>query len=736
MKFFGNKCESCQLTRVEGLTPLGDATRNYDFIIALAGNPNTGKSTLFNALTGLQQHTGNWPGKTVARKEGGFKFGGKIYKIIDLPGTYSLMAHSEDEEITRNYLFFEKPDVTVIVADATRLERNLNLILQILAITDKAVLALNMIDEAEKKGIHIDERHLSRLLGIPVVKTNARMRFGLEALLQTIEQVATGKIKTRPLRLRFSSPELQRALKQIDKELKKILPGLKNREWIALRLLAGDKFIEESLRHPGRFYGIQTAPGIEDAVERLLQSVKRIRIENQDRFYDIITENIYETARRIIDETLITGKERIHSPLEVKLDRIITHKIYGFIIMFLMLGFVLWLTIKGANYPSQLLGDLLIGKIYPALKTLAGQMHLPGWLAGMLIDGVYLTTAWVVSVMLPPMAIFFPLFTLLEDFGFLSRIAFNLDKIYKKSGAHGKQALTMTMGFGCNAAAVVSTRIIDSPRERLLAIITNNFSLCNGRWPGQILLATIFIGAMVPEKWSGLAAMLAVTTIATLGIFMSFAGSWFLSKTLLRGEPSAFYLELPPYRIPQIRKTLYTSFIERTLIVLWRAIVFAAPAGLVIWLVANTHIGGESLAAYIVDFLDKPAAWLGLNGIILLAFIIGIPANEIIIPAVLMLTILLFDIDLTGVQKGMLTELSDTQSVKQILTAGGWTLLTAVNYMLLSLLHNPCSTTIYTIYKETKSIKWTAIATFFPLLIGIIILFLITVIYSLTAGAV
>ena len=726
MKWFESKCEACQYSPVKGLNPLGTNVSSFDFRIALAGNPNTGKSTLFNALTGMRQHTGNWPGKTVERKEGAFEFDGKIFKIIDLPGTYSLMAHSEDEEVARNYLFFENPDVTVIVADATRLERNLNVVLQILAMTGKAVLALNMIDEAEKKGIQIDVRHLSRLLGIPVIKTNARMRYGLDALLLTVKDLAEGKIKTRPLRLRFSTTSLKQAVDQIVKELKNILPGLPNKEWIALRLLSGDKIIEESLLAPEKYYGIRTANGIFDAVKRLLKTVKRIRIENHDRFYDIITEDIYETAHKIVAQTVLTGRSRTHTPLEVKLDRILTHKVYGFMIMFVMLGLVLWITIKGANYPSEWLNNVLVGKLYPALKSFAADAHWPHWLSGVLIDGMYLTTAWVVSVMLPPMAIFFPLFTLLEDFGFLPRIAFNLDNIYKKSGAHGKQALTMTMGFGCNAAAVVSTRIIDSPRERLLAIITNNFSLCNGRWPGQILLASIFIGALVPEQWSGVVAMLAVTGIAVFGIAMSFFGSWILSRTLLRGEPSAFYLELPPYRVPQIRKTIYTSFIERTLTVLWRAVVFAAPAGVVIWLVANVHIGGESLAYHIVDFLDNPAYWFGINGIIVLAFIIGIPANEIIIPAILMLTILLFHIDLSGVEKGVLTELSDMQSVKYILTAGGWTLLTAVNYMLLSLLHNPCSTTIYTIYKETGSVKWTLVATFFPLSIGLVLLFIIT----------
>jgi len=423
------------------------------------------------------------------------------------------------------------------------------------------------------------------------------------------------------------------------------------------------------------------------------------------------------------DQVIIDGRRTVHKTMDQRIDAWVTHKVFGFIIMFLLLALILWLTIKGANYPSEWLNALLIGQLYPWLKEVSAQW--PQWISGPLIDGMYLTTAWIVSVMLPPMAIFFPLFTLLEDFGYLPRVAFNLDKLYKKSGAHGKQALTMTMGFGCNAAAVVSSRIIDSPRERLIAIITNNFSLCNGRWPVQILLATLFIGPLVPEQWSSWAAMGAVVGVALLGISMSFLGSWLLSRTILRGEVSAFYLELPPYRIPRFWKTIYTSLIERTLIVLWRAVVFAAPVGLLIWIITHWHIGDATLAAHLVNLLDKPATWIGLNGIILLAFIIGIPANEIIIPAVLMLIVLIYGIDLQGVRQGVLTDLSDPQLVKELLVRSGWTLATAVNFMLLSLMHNPCSTTIYTIYKETKSWKWTLVATLFPLLTGILVLLLL-----------
>ena len=465
-------------------------------------------------------------------------------------------------------------------------------------------------------------------------------------------------------------------------------------------------------------------------IDNIIELSNELRWQIGDDFHDNLTESIYADAADIVKDTVQIDNTEKRFRLDAKIDKIVTSKTFGFPIMFLILGTVLWLTIVGANYPSALLADLLLDTIHPVLKNGAASINMPWWLGGFLIDGVYLAVAWVIAVMLPPMAIFFPMFTLLEDFGYLPRVAFNLDNLFKKSGAHGKQALTMSMGFGCNAAGVVATRIIDSPRERLIAIITNNFSLCNGRWPTQILIATIFIGAVVPAAVSSLAALMAVIGIAVLGMAFMFAVSWALSKTVLKGEVSTFNLELPPYRPPRFWKTIYTSLIDRTLIVLWRAVVFAAPAGAVIWLISNLYIGNESIAAWAIDSFDGFGFLLGLNGVILLAYIVAIPANEIVIPTILMLTVLVTGIS-GGSGAGVMFELDSVNATAEILKAGGWTLLTAINLMLFSLLHNPCSTTIYTIYKETKSVKWTVFASIMPVILGFVVTFLVAQVWRI-----
>ena len=715
-----NICDTCALNPSASLKPLGEEAGTYHYTIALAGNPNTGKSTVFNALTGLRQHTGNWPGKTVTRAEGSFSFHDQRYRIIDLPGTYSLLSTSEDEEVARDFILFGKPDVTVIVVDASRLERNLSLALQILEITDKAVLCLNLMDEARRHHITIDTRTLSRDLGIPVVATSARTKEGIPDLLFAIEEVVSGKFQTKKQTYIDLPKENAEAIAELQSALSELNPELPNTRWLAMRLIEGDESVQKGVEE-GTF-SAENNPEKQSRVLRIADEYHKIL---GDSYRNDLVEAIYAQATILINASVSTDFSARSFRVDRAIDRVVTHKIWGFPIMFLLLAGVLWITIIGANYPSQWLTDLFVGWLYPLLKDGANALHFPWWLSGFLIDGVYLATTWVISVMLPPMAIFFPLFTLLEDFGYLPRVAFNLDKLFRTAGAHGKQALTMSMGFGCNAAGVVATRIINSPREKLIAIITNNFSLCNGRWPTQILIATLFIGALVPKQWSGTVAMLAVIGIAVLGIAFSFLTSWLLSKTLLKGESSFFVLELPPYRPPRFFQTLYTSLIDRTLIVLWRAIVFAAPAGAVIWLICNLQIAQQPIALWLIQGLDPIGVFIGLNGVILLAYIVAIPANEIVIPTVLMLTTMVLGQTAVGEGAGVLMEASTSQ-VGVLLHAGGWTLLTAVNLMLFSLLHNPCSTTIYTIYKETQSKKWTLIATLLPVLYGIVVCFLVT----------
>jgi ferrous iron transport protein B len=701
----------------------------------LAGNPNTGKSTVFNALTGLRQHTGNWPGKTVVRAEGGFDLDGRRAKLIDLPGTYSLQAGSADEEVARDFVLFGQPDVTVVVVDATRLERNLNLVLQVLEITDRVVVCVNLMDEAKRHGLEVDADRLEAELGVPVVATVARRERGIAELLTAIDEVARGTRRTRPFRIERHAPEVESVVGDLASTVESAFPGLPNARWVALRLLNADDRVEAAVRADalGRLRN-GTWPNPETAsrepstrARRVLARATELRWKLSPAFHDQVTARLYREARRVA-LACVTQHASARRDWDSLLDRILTSRVLGLPAMLLVLAVVFWITISGANVPSTVLAGLLIDDLHPILGRFLLTLGAPEWLRGILVDGVYLSTAWVVSVMLPPMAIFFPLFTLLEDFGYLPRVAFNLDRLFQAAGAHGKQALTMCMGFGCNAAGVVSTRVIDSPRERLVAILTNNFSLCNGRWPTQILLASIFIGVLAPAHLAGFVSAAAVVTVAVLGIGAMFVASWLLTRTVLRGEATTFSLELPPYRRPRVLQTLYTSLIDRTLIVLWRAIVFAAPAGAVIWLVANVDVGGQSVAELVVGWLDPIGLLLGLNGVILLAYVIAIPANEIVIPTVLMLTALTI-----GGTAGTLFEPESAAATGDWLRAGGWTLLTGVNVMLFSLLHNPCSTTLYTIYRETNSARWTAVAAVLPLLMGATVCFLVAQLWRLAS---
>ncbi|WP_025126056.1 ferrous iron transport protein B [Myroides odoratimimus] len=718
-------CDICDLNATAELKKLGESSGKFDYTIALAGNPNTGKSTIFNALTGLKQHTGNWPGKTVTRAEGNFQFKDSKYKIIDLPGTYSLMSTSEDEEVARDFILFGRPDVTVVVVDAGRLERHLSLVVQIQEITNKVVVCLNLMDEAQRHGVEIDVRGLSRDLGVPVIPTSARRKEGITDLLVAIDQVATGKYVPEHKTISGISGESREAVQQVASKLLSIDADLPSPSWLAMRLIQQDTTIQSALVNQTLSTKVNNE-NIKEVITLAAHYHEKLGLDYSDNVAGAIFTQVSKTVKSTVKSDMNQRAFRV----DRMIDNVVTSKRFGFPIMLLMLGGILWLTIIGSNYPSSALSTLLLEELYPILKSGAESLHFPWWLSGFLVDGVYLATAWVIAVMLPPMAIFFPLFTLLEDFGYLPRVAFNLDRLFKGAGAHGKQALTMSMGFGCNAAGVVSTRIINSPREKLIAIITNNFSLCNGRWPTQILMASIFIGALVPSYLSNTISTLAVVGIVVLGIGFTFFTSWMLSKTMLKGQASFFTLELPPYRPPRVLQTIYTSLIDRTLIVLWRAIVFAAPAGAVIWLICNIDIGDKSIALWTIQGLDPIGIFLGLNGVILLAYIVAIPANEIVIPTVLMLTAMVLGDASIGEGAGVMFEVSDGEIVT-ILHMAGWTTLTGVNLMLFSLLHNPCSTTIYTIFKETNSVKWTTVASLLPVLFGVIVCFVVAQLWYL-----
>ena len=610
-----------------------------DKVIALAGNPNVGKSTVFNALTGMKQHTGNWPGKTVTNAQGYCNSPSNSYVVVDIPGTYSLLAHSAEEEIARNFICSKNPDAVVVVCDATCLERNLNLVLQISQICKNMVVCLNLMDEAKRKGIYIDTKKLADLLKIPVVPIIARRKKGLSELLSAIDCVIENSTVTE----------------------------------------------NESLCN--------------------------------DFFCDKTAEVTVKKAEEIAKEVVSYEREP-YSGFDKKADKILTSKLFGYPIMLGFLALILWLTISGANYPSQILSSAF-ASFETVLESIFTAFNAPDWLYGALVLGVYRVVTWVVAVMLPPMAIFFPLFTILEDLGYLPRVAYNLDKPFKHCCACGKQSLTMCMGFGCNAAGVVGCKIIDSPRERLLAILTNNFVPCNGRFPILISVLTMFF--VTSSIYSSLLSALLLTLIILFGIVATFAVTKLLSKTLLKGMPSSFTLELPPYRIPKVTDVVVRSIFDRTLFVLKRAVAVAAPAGLIIWVLANLQIGDVSLLRYCANFLDPFAQIMGIDGVILIAFILGLPANEIVIPIAVMIYL----------SQGTLVEMNNLLEMKQLLISNGWTWVTAVNVMIFTVMHWPCSTTLQTIKKETGGIKWTVLSALLPTVIGVLMCICFTAVANL-----
>lgn len=671
-------------------------------IIALAGNPNVGKSTVFNALTGLHQHTGNWPGKTVSNASGYFNFNNSTYKIYDLPGIYSILAHSEEEFVARDFICFGGSDVVVIVCDAGCLMRNLNLVLQVCEITDKVVVCVNLLDEAKKKKIDVDLNKLSDLLGVRVVGTSARSNVGLDELLSNIDLTFGERRKSRKVRY---NQYVEDAIKVISDAI--ILDDNSiNKRWVALNLLRDDELLRDK---------IEEELMIDLSDEKIDNSIKQARSLLLDgditisEIDDVLTESINNEAS-LISSKVVSYLNEDYAKKDRRLDKILTKKSTGIPIMIILFAFIFWLTITGSNYPSMLLQSALF-KFENVLFNFFSYLHIPNFVNEALTHGVYRVLAWVVSVMLPPMALFFPLFTILEDIGYLPRIAFNVDGIFKKCKTCGKQALTMAMGFGCNAVGVSGCRIIDSPRERLIAILTNSFVPCNGRFPILISIITMFLVGVEGGFWNSLLGVLILMMVIGFGIFMTFVTSSVLSKTLLKGVPSSFTLELPPYRRPQYGKVIVRSIFDRTLFVLGRAITVAIPAGLVIWCLANININGGSLLSILSNVLDPLGKLLGMDGVILLAFILAFPANEIVIPIIIM----------SYMSTGNLVDISNLSTLREVLVSNGWTWVTAVSVMLFSLMHWPCSTTCLTVKKETSSIKWTILSIVIPTFCGVVI---------------
>ncbi len=694
----------------------GNKTITKDtYIAALAGNPNVGKSTVFNNLTGLKRHTGNWTGKTVDTAVGKVKSKEYDIALADIPGTYSLNAHSEEEKVASDFICFGKRDCVVVVCDACCLERNLILLLQIAQRTRKILLCVNLLDQAQKKGIYVDVNALSSLLGIECVGICAAKKDTLSKIPPLIHKVCNMKEDTGFENLIGYEKTLQDSFDTVLHSLKD--ENVNNSSWLCLKLLCDDTTTLNTAKKENVF-DLDNFP----KTKQVVQNEKNKLLEKgytKEKINDIVAQSLYSKSREICNKA-VTYVHTKHTDKDRMIDKIITGKFFAFPIMMLLLAGVFFLTISVANYPSQMLSDFLLG-IEIRLSEFFAKIGVSSYITDMLFLGAFRVMANVVSVMLVPMAIFFPLFTLLEDIGLLPRIAFNLDRCFAKCKACGKQALTTCMAFGCNVVGVVGCRIIDSERERKIALLTNSFIPCNGRFPLLILLAGMFFAS--GSQNSSLVGAVVLSLFVAFSIGMSLVASLVLSKTVLKGTPGSFAIELPPYRKPNVVKVIVRSVLDRTLKVLGRAVVVALPAGLVIFLLSNTYIGDSSIVKYVCDFLDPFARLLGLDGVILCAFILGMPANEIVLPIALMMYL----------GTGTIGELGNSESVRQILLQNGWTIKTAICTMMFSLMHWPCSTTLATVYKETKSVKWTFLSFVLPMIFGLVCCFIVNTLFYIFA---
>lgn len=680
--------------------------------VALAGNPNVGKSTLFNSLTGMHRHTGNWAGKTVSVAVSDVQGEENLYCMADIPGTYSLLSHSHEEEVARNYICFGGADITVVVCDATSLEHSLGLVLQIGEVTDRLIVCINLMDEAERCGIKIDTDMLSEMLGVPVVATVARKKKTLKELIFELDRFSS--MPDRIFRHEINYPErIENAVCKVERALIKFDTAGVSRRWLALRLIESDPDMDREIREKLNI-------GLEDKeLSRAVCDAKQYLFDagiDGEAYKDAIVGAIIKDAEEIAERVTKTDgcEPRVKSE---RIDRIFTGRFTAFPVMILLLGLVLWITLFFANYPSDALSHLFL-YLENKLIQLLDLCKAPVLFRDALVYGIYRTTTTVIAVMLPPMAIFFPMFTLLEDSGYLPRVAYNLDRPFAVCGACGKQALTMCMGLGCNAVGITGARIIDSKRERLLAIITNSLVPCNGRLP--MLLSVIAAGVIIVSGKAP-SALVALVLLAFIlfSVGITFLLTFILSRTLLSGERSSFTIELPPYRRPEVLRVIFRALTTKVCSVLLRAVAVAAPMGLVIFLLSNISVGGVSLVAHAAGFLDPIGKIMGLDGAILLAFILGLPANEIVIPILIMLY----------TSGGAFGGDMGNAAMAELFAMNGWTVVTAVCMAVFALFHWPCSTSIITVYKETKSMKHTVVAALLPAVIG----FLICVIINLAA---